>query len=194
MAATDTSCSLRSGSRREGLHKDHINSMHSLLKKGNKTRGHDAVEISDGNGCDDTCNINCRLQRMFRFTNQTSKSRAVVLSFNFVNGLAFGLLVHDHNCQIPDNVSEHRFQDARRHDPCIKVNVYGERRRKKKRKEEKKKKKREATCTSGTEQKEGKGKTGWGLVTPAAPEAEHPEARARVLGTPKKKAGTLLIG
>jgi hypothetical protein len=33
---------------------------------------------------------------------------------------------------------------------------------------------------------------GLGLSHP--PEAEHPEARARVLGTPKKKAGTDLIG
>jgi len=58
----------------------------------------------------------------------------------------------------------------------------------------KRKERKRGNLTSGTEQKEGKRKTGWGLVTPAAPEAEHPEARARVLGTPKKKAGTLLIG
>lgn len=33
-----------------------------------------------------------------------------------------------------------------------------------------------------------------GLVLSHPPEAEHPEARARVLGTPKKKAGTDVIG
>lgn len=114
MTATDMSCSLRSGSRRKGLQKDHMNKYaFSPQKREIMREDKTHVEIFNGNACDDTCNINCRLQRMFRFTNQTSKSRAVVLSFNFVNGSAFGLLVHDHNCQIPDNVSEHRLQNAR---------------------------------------------------------------------------------
>ena len=187
MAATDTSCSLRSGSRREGLHKDHMKSMHSLRKKGNKTRGHDVVEISDGNGCDDTCNINCRLQCMFRFTNQTSKSRAVVLSFNFVNGLAFGLLVHNHNCQIPDNVSEHRFQDARHHDPCINRDGYGERQRKKKRK-----KKRQPGLQERNRRKERAKQAGaCHTRCTRSRTSRGPSPRP---GNAKKKAGTLLIG